>query len=62
MRGVLLRGASHEPKDVFVSEGVLHIGAMGVALCREGGNPFLFVSPALQGRCCWHGPAQGYAI
>ena len=39
MRGVLLRGASHEPKDVFVSEGVLHVGAMGVALCREGGNP-----------------------
>src|SRR5450756_993021 len=47
----LLRGASHEPKDVFsralfpnargalVSEGVLHVGAMGVALCRAGGNP-----------------------
>jgi hypothetical protein len=40
IRGVLLRGASHEPKDVFVSEGVLHVGAMGVALYREGGNPF----------------------
>src|SRR5450756_2912913 len=47
------RGASHEPKDVFsralfpnargalVSEGVLHVGAMGVALCRAGGNPVL---------------------
>src|SRR5450759_4497167 len=53
MRGALLRGASHEPKDVFsralfshasgalVSEGVLHVGAMGVALCRAGGNPVL---------------------
>src|SRR5450756_1737996 len=58
MRGALLRGASHEPKDVFsralflnapeyvgpmrgalvrgavVSEGVLHVGVMGVALPR----------------------------
>ena len=53
MRGALLRGASHEPKDVFsralfpnargalVFEGVLHVGAMGVALCRAGGNPVL---------------------
>src|SRR5450830_1772027 len=53
IRGALLRGASHEPKDVFsralfpnargalVSEGVLHVGAMGVALCRAGGNPVL---------------------
>src|SRR5450756_1890505 len=41
IRGALLRGASHEPKDVFVSEGVLHVSAMGVALCREGGNPAL---------------------
>jgi hypothetical protein len=29
-RGALLRGASHE-----------HVGVMGVALCRAGGNPFL---------------------
>ena len=42
MRGVLLRGASHEPKDVFVSEGVLHVSVMGVALCRAGGNPSLY--------------------
>src|SRR5450830_835518 len=45
MRGVLLRGASHEPKDVFVSEGVLHVGVMGVALCREGGNDTLQGEP-----------------
>jgi len=30
IRGALLRGASHE-----------HVGVMGVALCREGGNPRL---------------------
>src|SRR5450756_94697 len=35
------RGASRELKDVFVSEGVLHVGAMRVALCRAGGNPAL---------------------
>src|SRR5450830_281933 len=45
MRGALLRGASHEPKDVFVSEGVLHVGVMGVALCREGGNDTLQGEP-----------------
>ena len=47
MRGVLLRGASHEPKDVFVSEGVLHVSVMGVALCRAGGNPFCLPLPPL---------------
>jgi hypothetical protein len=30
IRGVLLRGASHE-----------HVSVMGVALCRAGGNPSL---------------------
>jgi len=39
------RGASHEPKDVFVSEGVLHVSVMGVALCRAGGNPFCLPLP-----------------
>src|SRR5450756_296563 len=46
IRGVLLRGAPHEPKDVFsralflnargavVSEGVLHVSVMGVAFPR----------------------------
>src|SRR5450756_595358 len=59
IRGVLLRGVSHEPKDVFsralfpnargalVSEGVLHVGVMGVALCREGGNPALSLGSAV---------------
>ena len=36
------RGASHEPKDVFVSEGVLHVGAMRVVFCRAGGNPCVY--------------------
>src|SRR5450756_872935 len=57
------RGASPEPKDVFsralfpnargalVSEGVLHVGAMGVALCRVGGNPALS-SGSVPGSIC----------
>ena len=48
MRGALLRGASHEPKDVFVSEGVLHVGAMEVALCRAGGNPVFLLKGVAQ--------------
>ena len=50
IRGALLGGAFHEPKDVFsralfpntrgalVSEGVLHVSVMEVAFCRAGGG------------------------
>src|SRR5664280_2117505 len=44
IRGVLLRGASHE-----------HVGVMGVALCRVGGNPALALGSVCQSSdLAWH--------
>jgi hypothetical protein len=46
---VQYEGCPPEPKDVFVSEGVLHVGVMGVALCHACENPALL--PSAVPRC-----------